>query len=67
MFKIHLESKLPKIGDKVIITKSNKNWVDDMDQYVGKIVKISQIYNQFKELNYAFETKNEFSNINRWD
>jgi hypothetical protein len=32
-----------KVGDWVTITKSNQNWNDCMDRYVGKVVKITSI------------------------
>jgi len=32
-----------KVGDYVVITKSNENWTDDMNKFNGKIVKITSI------------------------
>ncbi len=33
-----------KVGDKVIITKSNIDWVEPMDKYHGLIVEIQEYY-----------------------
>lgn len=37
------EKWIPKVGDWVVITKSDTNWVDEMDDFVGKCVRISNI------------------------
>jgi hypothetical protein len=34
---------IPKVGDRVIITKSNENWCESMDKYVGLELTISSI------------------------
>jgi hypothetical protein len=46
---------IPKVGDRVIITKSNLNWDEQMDKYVGLELTISSIspngdYAKFKEV-----------------
>ena len=41
-YKMEKEVKF-EVGDWVIITKSNQNWNDCMDRYVGKVVKITSI------------------------
>jgi hypothetical protein len=55
---------IPKVGDRVIITKSNTNWDSrgDMDKYVGLELTISSIspngdFAEFKEVKGAERIK----------
>jgi hypothetical protein len=34
---------IPRVGDRVIITKSNENWCESMDRYDGVELTISSI------------------------
>lgn len=48
-----------KVGDWVIITKSNKNWASSMNKFVGKKVQITDVWNngwgiRFKEDSTSF-------------
>ena len=48
-----------KVGDWVQITKSNTNWTNSMDNFVGKKVQITEVWNngwgiRFKEDSYRF-------------
>jgi hypothetical protein len=42
------ENWVPKVGDWIVITKGSSNWVSEMNAFVGKVVKITEIENIFK-------------------
>lgn len=48
-----------KVGDYITITKSSINWDDNMDDYVGKTVKIT-------EITASKEDKVHFENDGKW-
>lgn len=37
------ERYIPRIGDIVIITRSNENWSDSMNKFVGQKFEISEV------------------------
>ena len=55
---------IPKVGDRVIITKSNENWCESMDRYDGVELTISSIgrYGDFAQ----FEKAKGTVGINMW-
>lgn len=38
-----MKNYIPKVGDKVRITKGHTNWVDSMDKYVGNTYTINKV------------------------
>jgi hypothetical protein len=50
-----------KIGDWVVITKSNVDWVSEMNEFVGKCVQLNYISNEivdYRESGWAFKYGN---------
>lgn len=57
----------PQVGDKVIITKSETNWGEMMDKYVGQTYYIREIINPSPEhFTVIFAVDEETNDINRW-
>jgi hypothetical protein len=54
------EKYIPKVGDLVKITKSERNWNNMMDKYVGEIFKIEDILlnNDGKQRSIKFKDSN---------
>jgi hypothetical protein len=63
-----MEDYIPKVGDKVIITKSSKCWnqAGHMDKHVGKIVTIGAIYDDGCSLRVEFKEQSEDIELKQW-
>lgn len=62
-----MESKyVPKVGDRVIITKSNINWAEpEMDAYVGRLFTISGV--EFYEAVHKVRFEDMSHDMSNWD
>ena len=55
-------------GDRVLITKSERNWVDEMDLYQGKEFIVKYVYTSYNggRREVKFEEVKEFPRLNVW-
>ena len=55
---------IPKVGDLIIITKSDLDWVPNMDQYIGQIKTISEVIKHRYNDSYSVKFVEGGSGIN---
>lgn len=56
-----------KVGDYVIITYSEKNWNEGMNEYIGNIVEITSIYSSSDSFSHVDGTAITFKNDGGWE